>query len=65
MHSVRKSPPALRRQLDREVRPTWTLGTQGAGILRTESFVLDLLYVAAVIALFVAIGLAGKAVEKL
>lgn len=38
---------------------------RGPQSLRSESFVLDIVYVLGVIALFVIVGLVGKAVEKL
>lgn len=65
MRSVRTGLAALQRRLNRAVRPTWTLSTLGADLSRMESFVLDLLYAAGAIALFAAIGLVGKAVERL
>lgn len=56
------------RVFDRELRPLFRvarLAVQLSLVIRMELVVLDIVYVLGVIALFVVVGLLGKAVEKL
>ncbi|GAA3669194.1 hypothetical protein GCM10022376_06140 [Yimella lutea] len=58
----------MRRVFDRELRPRFRvvrLVVLLSLVLRMELVVLDIVYVLGVIALFVVVGLLGKAVEKL
>lgn len=58
----------VRRVFDRELRPRFRvvrLVVLLSLVLRMELVVLDIVYVLGVIALFVVVGLLGKAVEKL
>lgn len=52
---------------DRELRPLLGRAVRGftTAAVRTEFLVLDIVYVLGVIALFVVIGVLGRAVEKL
>ncbi|GAA2895384.1 hypothetical protein GCM10010455_18140 [Microbacterium esteraromaticum] len=66
MGFVRTAGAALMAGVGSGVAPAhgaWT--AHAAAITRMEPVVLDLVYVLGVIALFVAVGLLGKAVEKL
>lgn len=58
----------MRRVFDRELRPLFRVARLVvllSLVIRMELVVLDIVYVLGVIALFVVVGLLGKAVEKL
>lgn len=66
MQSVRAAAGPAERAFDRELRRTSAHGPEpGLVRVRTESLVLDVVYVLGVIVLFVLVGLVAKAVEKL
>ncbi|MCR2784832.1 MULTISPECIES: hypothetical protein [unclassified Microbacterium] len=66
MASVRTGLGGGRAELDQELRPVGrAASTRVPDLANWSLFVLDLVYVLGVIALFVTVGLLGKAVEKL
>ena len=68
MGSVRTLLSRTWREFDRELRPLFRVARLVvllSLVIRMELVVLDIVYVLGVIALFVVVGLLGKAVEKL